>query len=116
MMRIIKSMLKQTAVYWGNPVMDGYGKYTFDAAVELRVRWEDKQELFIDPQGDEVLSMSIVYVISDVDIGGYLYLGIETDLDSNHTDPQIISGAFKIKQFGKLPTLSATQHLRQAWL
>jgi hypothetical protein len=116
MMRILVTMLKQRAVYWGSPVQDGYGKFTFATPTEIRVRWEKKQEMFIDPQGDEVMSMAIVYTASDVDIGGYLYLGVEADLASDHSDPQVIGGAFKIKQFGKLPTLPGTQYLRTAWL
>ena len=115
-MSIITRMRKQTLVYWGSPVPDGYGGATFAAAVELSCRWEDKQELFVAPNGKEVLSQSVVYVGVDVDIGGYLYLGLESDLDSNHTNPEIISGAREIRQFSKLPTLRATEYLRTAWL
>ena len=116
MMRILVTMLKQTAVYWPSPVPDGYGQYAFGIPSEIRVRWENKQELFIDPQGDELLSKAVVYTASDVVVGGYLYLGLEAELSSDHSDPQTITQAFKIKQFGKLPTLSATQYLRTAWL
>lgn len=115
-MSIITRMRKQTLCYWGSPVPDGYGGSTFAGAVELSCRWEDKQELFVNPQGKEVLSQAVVYVSQDVDIGGYLYLGEESDLDSDHTNPQIISGAREIRQFGKLPNLRATEYLRTAWL
>ena len=115
-MSIITRMRKQTLVYWGSPVPDGYGGSTFAAAVELSCRWEDKQELFIAPDGKEVLSQSVVYVGQDVGIGGYLYLGVESDLDSDHTNPEIISGAREIRQLGKLPNLRATEYLRQVWL
>jgi len=115
-MGIITRMLKQTLVYWGTPVPDGYGGYTFAEAIEVSCRWEDKQELFIDPTGKEVLSQAVVYVGQDVDIGGYLYLGEESDLEYVHTDPKIIEGARQIKQFAKLPNLRVTEYLRTVWL
>lgn len=115
-MSIITRMCHQTAVYWGSPVPDGYGQCTFAAAIEIDCRWEDKQELFIDSNSKEVLSQAVVYVDRDVDLNGYLYLGKESDLDSNHTNPQIIDGAREIRQFAKLPNLRVTEYLRQVWL
>ena len=121
-MRIIDKMRKQTAVYWGSPVPDGQGGWSFATPVELTpddgtgVRWEDKQELFVDPQGDEIMSAAIVYPGQDLDIGGYLYLGTEASLSSDHSDPTEISDAIPIAQFGKIPTLDNTQVLRTAWL
>jgi len=115
-MKIIDKMLIQTAVYWGAPVAGGRGSSTFATAIEISVRWEDTQELFIDKFGVEKTSKAIVYVGQDVVVGGFLYLGELTDLDSNHSDPQIIDGAHEIRAFGKLPTLKGDQFLRTTWL
>jgi len=116
-MKILDKMRKQTAVYWGSPVRTGSGGWTFATPVELTptdgtgVRWEDAQELFMDPQGDSVLSRAIVYPGMDVDIDGYLYLGTEASLASDHSDPTERSDTYKIKQVQKIPTLKATQNL-----
>lgn len=108
--------LKQTAVYWGSPETDGRGGHSYSAAAEISVRWEDMQELFIDPNGDELLSASVVFVNQDLDVGGYLFLGEEADLDSDHSDPEAIQLAREIKQFAKIPDLKNKMYTRKVWL
>jgi hypothetical protein len=108
---------KQKVVYWGNPQNDGYGGKTFDAAVEILVRWEDKQELYTDVEGREVRSTAVVYPGVDLDLGGFLYLG---ELDDSGLDsdplPNEVSEAKEIQQFWKVPNLRATKFVRKAWL
>ncbi len=107
----------QTAVYWGNPQNDGYGGHTFDTPIQLRVRWEDKQELYNDAEGREKRSSAIVYTQVDLDMGGFLYLG---DLDDSGLDsdpqPSEVPSAKEIKQWGKVPNLQGTKFVRKAWL
>jgi hypothetical protein len=111
------SALNQTAVYWGSPVSDGQGGRTFDAAVEIAVRWEEKQVLFIDATGQEVQSKAVVYPDQDIDRGGYLYLGSLADLsDSEILDPLLIAAAFEVRQFMKSPNRRATDFLRKVML
>lgn len=107
----------QVAVYWGNPQNDGYGGRTFDTAVEVRVRWEDKQEIYQDPEGRELRSVAVVYPQIDLDLGGFLYLGTldESWLDSDPT-PKEVPAAKEIKQWGKVPNLRGTKFVRKAWL
>lgn len=107
----------QTAVYWGSPVPGEAGNTTFDLPVEIDVRWEDKSELFIDVEGQETRSQAVVYVGQDVDIGGWLYLGDEDDLDSSHDDPTIIIGARPVKMFRPIPRLiNSTDFERKVFL
>jgi len=119
---IIKSCV-QTAVYWGNPVNDGYGGLTYNDPVEVYCRWEDKNEIFIDTNGNELVSKSVVYVTQDVDNNGYLYLGtldsILDSLESSATpiNPINILGAYKIRRFDRIPKLGSTiEFLRKAYL
>jgi hypothetical protein len=107
--------LNQTAVYWGSPTPDGWGGTTFDSPVEMDCRWEEKQELFVDASGEQVLSHAVVYLSQDVDIGGYLYLGDMNDLDSTPV-PSENSDAYEIRSFRKTPNLKATVYERKAWL
>jgi len=107
--------LKQTAVYWGNPVSNGYGGWTLDSPVEISVRWEDRNELFTSPDGREEVSSAIIYTAQDVDIGGYLFLGELTDLSSS----QLYSDeddSFKIRQFSKSPNQRVSGFARKAFL
>lgn len=114
---LLTDKLKQTAVYWGSPQSDGAGGRTFDDPVELSVRWEQRQELFIDASGQESTSKAVVYLGQDVDIGGYLYLGDLDGLSSaEEGDPLTVGGAYEIRGFEKTPDIKADQFLRKAWL
>ena len=108
---------KQTCVYWGSPTNDGWGGRTYGDPVELSCRWEDKQEKFVNAQGEEHISRSIVYLGQDVVVNGYLYLGTLTDLSSaQEGDPEAVTGAYLIQAFGKIPNIKGTDYERTAWL
>lgn len=104
-MRILVAGLKQRAVYWSSPVPDGVGGHTFDAPVVIKVRWEEKNEVFKNPSGKEEMSSGIVFSAIDLDLGGYLFLGLLGDLDSNPVDPEKINDTAEIRRFDKLPAL-----------
>lgn len=116
---IIIRSLKQTAVYWGAPVDDGYGGYAFDDPVEIICRWENKNEVFTDKAGNELTARSIVYSDQDVDNEGFLYLGTLDDFDSTDdiTDPVTIETAYQIKRFDNLPAhRSTTEFIKKVFL
>jgi hypothetical protein len=75
----------------------------------------DTIEEFLDPNGVTQLSQSKVYVDRDVTLGGYLFLGTLSDLDSD-TDPSTFSDAWEIKRFENLPTLKANAFLKTVYL
>lgn len=101
---VVKKFTVQTCVYWGNPVEDGYGGFTFDAAVEIACRWDEKQELKVGFDGNEFHSQAVVLVNIDVDRQGYLFNGTLADLAAYNTSkPKGIPFAFIIQQFEKIP-------------
>jgi len=83
----LKSKLTQTAVYWGTPVKDGYGGFTYAAPIEIKCRWEDKAEIFKSLDGVEKVSNAIVYVDRDLSTEGFMMLGDLDDLDSSQEMP-----------------------------
>jgi hypothetical protein len=106
----------QTAVYWANPVDDGFGTCTFDAPIEIRVRWEDRSKTIIDRDRKEIVADVAVLVNQDLDLGGFLYLGDLDDLDSTPV-PSEVEGAFEILSFEKVPLIkSTTKFVRIAYL
>lgn len=109
--RYLMKNLLQTATYWGNPVANGFGGYTFDSPVAIDCRWILKQELFIDAKGKEKVSAAIVLLGQDIDLDGYLYLGTTTE-----SNPKDISGSYAIKSFAKIPSMKADAFLRKVWL
>jgi hypothetical protein len=107
----------QKIVYWGSPVPDGVGGYTFADPIEVNGRWEDAQKLFRDASGNEVVSDSIVYLGQDVVNKGWLWLGEIADLNSSDQDnPELLSGAKEIRSFSKIPNLKADDYERMAFL
>lgn len=119
----ISSKCVQIAVYWGTPVNDGYGGYTYATPIEIACRWEDKTQILGTQVGGEVtggieLSRAIVWVTQDVEEEGYLYLGNLDDLSPEElSNPKLIETAYIIKRFEKTPALGSTdQFLRKAFL
>lgn len=108
-----KRKLPDCATYWGSPTTGGYGGAVFSPPTTVKVRWEDKQEKFLTATGDEAVSRAVVFVESDVEIGGYLYFG---ELLPSEVDPTQIVGAHIIRQFLKTPDIQGLQHLRRAFL
>lgn len=116
----IESTLVQTAVYWGNPVKDGYGHFTYDAPIEISCRWEGKGQVLkmYDAKGNIFEYIGIVYVNQDLDIDGCLFLGTLDDLDSGtYDEPDLQDNVYPIKQFENLPALRSTSvFLKKAYL
>jgi len=109
--------LKQKAVYWGNPQQKGFGGFVFDDPVEIRVRWENRVEVYLDSTGNKAIAQSVVYLTQRVDVTGYLYLGELSEIGSaEEGNPEIVEGAFRILGYQKIPNLKATAFERKAWL
>jgi hypothetical protein len=126
---LITKHCTQTCVYWGSPQNDGEGGFTFADPVELYCRWEGKVQVIKDDdaKGGEIECVAIVYLLQDVVQEGFLFLGTLDDLealedsDGNSSggwyNPLAVDGAYKIKQFEKLPALgSTTVFVRRAYL
>jgi len=121
-MSIISRMLKQTAVYWapaendtGGVAVDDYGQPLYADPAELSCRWEDANEEFLSPDGQRRLSRAVVYVESDVRVGGLLMLGELADV-TDSDNPRNNMDAHEIRAFFKAPNLRATEYLRKAVL
>ena len=114
-----KRFLKQNAIYWGTPVNDGYGAYTFNDPIEIKCRWEYKQELFISTNGVEQHSVAKVFVEQELEVEGYLMLGTLDDLDSVTNDPyDLPTGftAYQIKGYSNISSISNKNTLKKVWL
>lgn len=108
--------LRQDVTLWPIEGTDGFGGFMFGEPVLRKGRWEDKAELFINQDAEEVLSKSIVYMMDDVESGDYLALGDFASEEVLVLDPGTLSGAFRIRNFSKVTDLSALQSLVKAWL
>ena len=118
LINFIKNVCVQTAVYWSDPVENGYGKKIFASPIEIKVRWENKQKVLKSSDGEEVISQAEILLLQDVNEKGLLYLGHIDDLTSTQqVNPETIEGAKVILVFEKVPLfMSTTEFVRKAYL
>jgi len=114
----IERICKQTAVYWGDPVNDGYGAKTYADPVEVKVRWDETYQVVKNNLGEEVNADAAVLTPIDLAIEGMLYLGELTDIDSGDlATPIDVDGAYEILGREKVSMpLSLTDFVRTVYL
>jgi len=105
------SALNHDVTHWPVTGSDGYGGFTFGTPILLSGRWEQKQELFINVDLEEVLSSAIVYLNTDLSIGDYVIEGDETAT----VDPTTLE-AKRIRGLNKITDLRNVIALRKLWL
>ena len=103
--------LRESVTYWKPSGVDNFGDPSFDTPVTIKSKWEDRAELFIDNDGREQRSKSVVYVDTDLLTGGYLFRGI-----SSVADPLSVVGAFMVKDYRKISDFEVEVHERRAML
>lgn len=108
--------MNQEVTHWPVTGSDGYGGFTFGCPMLMKGRWEERTELFINIENESVLSRAIVYLLDDVSNGDYLALGDYASEEVAVEDPGTLSGAYRIRNYGKVTDLRALNALRKAWL
>ncbi len=107
--------LKQKAVYWSFLENDTYGQPTWNAPVEIDVRWENITVEFMDSEGERQQSRARVYLDRNAEVKDVLLLGnLTSSVDED--DPKANDGAWEIRKFEDLPNIPATQALKTAFL
>lgn len=80
---------QQDATYYGQVTSSGIvtrdasGRPTFNAAVGIKVRWEDKINQIVNDKGEDVVSTAIVYVDRAMVPGDVLWLGNVADANAS---------------------------------
>jgi hypothetical protein len=91
------------ATYWTAPTENGYGGVSFGTPVLIQTKWEDRIEEFTDFRGTDSQSKSVVFVLQDMDEGGYLALGDHVTVPVE--DPTTLGNAYYIKRVDKIRDL-----------
>lgn len=104
--------MNQDVTHWPVSGSDGYGGFTFGTPVKLAGRWEDRNELFLSTNAEEVVSRAVVYLATDLTIGDFLALGDHTSV----SNPGTLTSAYRIRGYAKVTDLRAVESLRKAWL
>lgn len=109
----------QTCLHWVRGVSDGRGGWAYTNAVEVKCRFEESSDEFVDDAGDTQISRATVYPVSDMSTGDFVWLGLITDLasaESVSSNPNTISGASEVRKFESVPDFKAKKVLRIAYL
>jgi len=115
--RFVTKVCVQTAIYWGSPISDGEGGFTYADPIEIKVRWDGKTHLIRANNGEEVTSQAEIMVLQDIDLDGYLLLDSLVNLDSDSYDDPIACGAYKVLVYEKAPLFKSTdEFVRTVWL
>lgn len=122
----LEDALNQIAVYWAPGAGGNEGQKTFLEPVEIRCRWEQSVEQFLNRMtGNPEQSNARVYSDTDLVELGVLWLPPEsTDLPdggaldqlTDPTNPFSNTGAFEIRRFDKVPNFDADEWARIAYL
>ncbi len=123
LIRFIKKVCVQTAVYWDTPTPDGFGGMSFDEPKEIKCRWTDKvqvvkwQSAYV-PTSNEFISYAEILLTEDVKLQGVLWLGSKDKLTTEQkANPFMIAGAREIKTIEKIPLFrSSTEFVKKVYL
>lgn len=104
---------KQDITYWAITSEDRFGKPVFASPVVFQGRWEDKKMQLLGKSGTTINSQSMVNFPDtvDIEIDGYVYLGISAALD-----PTQVQGAYQVQQVQTLPDLRNIDTVKVAML
>lgn len=116
--KLLTKRLTQTAVYWANPVNNGFGSNTYDDPIEIKCRWEDKDQILSEDAQEKEITRAIVFVDRKVKVNELLWLGTLNDLDSEQeVDPSTITNIGIVKRCEDTPRLGSNDvFLHKAFL
>ncbi len=108
----LSRLMHDDVTHWAVSGSDGYGGFLYAAPVKFKARWEGKNVLFLDLNGEEKTSNAIVYTPSQIPVGDYLGLG---DLTAT-VDPASIDGTFRVRASNRSTDLRNVNSILKAVL
>ena len=97
----------QVATYWAPDIPNQYGERAFEDPVTISCRWENKNQLVVDKNGQEQVAKSCIHTITELAVDGYLFLGT-----SSEANPINVKGADRLLTVNFSQTLSRTKTTR----
>lgn len=106
MMAYYSANMPTPVTYFAPMGQDGYGVLSFAAGVDLKARWQVKNDLFRDNNGNQVVSSAVVYLSDIAEVGGKIALGAGASIEE----------AVEIRAVGTSPALNGAKELVKLWL
>jgi len=113
-MSLVSKVCKQTAIRWPLLSKDSYGQPVFGAPEAVLVRWEDTAEEQIAADGVKFVTRSKALALVDMRAGDYLQLAALED--TTNTDPRMVSDAYVVRSFAKIPNKRGKPLVRWAYM
>lgn len=114
--RAQERVLKHSAVYWGVKNFEtAHGRPSYEPPIEIKCRWTDSAEQYIDDSGHVHISNAVVMVDRDLDIQGVLWLGKLRDV-LNEAVPLENEGAYEVKRRKRLANKKGNKYFREVFL
>jgi len=104
---LFESNRREKATYWAPGPVDGYGKQTLLAPVEIDCRWENRHEQFIDVNNQERVSKAVVYTDREAVLAGMMFFG---ELTSAPADPLASSDCWEVQMVSRIPNIKAEEN------
>jgi hypothetical protein len=107
--------LFQKALLWGaTGNYDRKGNTKVSAAVELDVRWENRNQDILDPFGNTVSVDAVVVVNRDIAVGSIMWQGGTADVPGTSGIPQ--AGFLYVAMYEKIPDIKNQYSRRRVFL
>lgn len=110
-MKISKTFRQKVTIWAGETSRDFYGNITHPAPRVVDGRWEQRNDLFIDNAGKQVVSAAVVYIGEPITQGAYVLLG-----ESTSASPQSLANAFLVRAVSRTPSIDGRGELIKLWL
>lgn len=110
-LEFVDSVLVQPAIYWGEPVPDGYGNNIYSDVRQIMVRWEERSQMVVSNEGKEVVSRAEVLVNEDLSINGWIALGaLDIHIGERHVGLVTSKGEIITTSKGEVITASVAHY------
>ncbi len=103
--------LNQKATHWALTGTDVSGDPSYDTPAAISCRWEERNVVFTNSEGEEAAASAVVFTKVDVDPGDVLFLGSSTT-----ADPTAVEGTRRVEGVSKVPQLVGPEFERRAFL
>lgn len=112
--RLIARMRKQKCVLWAVSGKNRHGENTYDNAIEIPCRWEDRKTEMVDADGNRVIVSSVVSIDREVALGSVLKFVKLTELEpgqDSSENPEVIKDANSVKVMQTLPNADCNKNM-----
>lgn len=95
------------AVYWGNPVKNGHGGFTYSTAIEIPCRWVERMQMVKNETANtQLLSRAYLYTLQPLTLEGYIFKGTLSQIaTAGLLNPRVVQGSLMVKLDELIPAL-----------